>query len=152
MSVNYELRLATPDDAAALQQACWPERSVDGVRELLERAEGLAKHRRGLGIVATNGYRVLGYGQLTIWPRTCEISDLIVTADVRSQGIGTAIICDLVERARLWPMQQIEIGVARNNPRAHALYRRLGFKENRTIQLDLGAGPEPVTYLVMQLK
>jgi ribosomal protein S18 acetylase RimI-like enzyme len=152
MSVNYELRPATPDDATALQQACWPERSVDGVRELLERAEGLAKHRRGLGIVAISDYRVLGYGQLTIWPRTSEISDLIVAADVRGQGIGTAIICDLVDRARMWPMQQVEIGVAMNNPRAHALYRRLGFIENRTIQLDLGTGPEPVTYLVMQLK
>jgi ribosomal protein S18 acetylase RimI-like enzyme len=151
MSVNYELRPATPFDAAALQESCWPERSVEAVRELLERAEGLSKHRRGLGIIAINDYRALGYGQLTIWPRTCEISDLIVAADARSQGIGTAIIRDLVDRARHWPMSQVEIGVAINNPRAHALYRRLGFKENRTVQLDLGTGPEPVTYLVMQL-
>jgi GNAT superfamily N-acetyltransferase len=108
MSVNYELRPATPNDAAALQQACWPERSVDGVRELLERAEGLAKHRRGLGIIATNDYSTLGYAQLTIWPRTCEISDLIVAADMRSQGIGTALICDLVERARQWPSARFQ--------------------------------------------
>ena len=152
MSVNYQLRPTSPADAALLQESCWPERSVDAVRELLERAEGLSKHKRGLGLIAITGYRALGYGQLTIWPRTCEISDLIVAADVRNQGIGTAIICDLIERARLWPMSQVEIGVAMNNPRAHALYLRLGFKDNRTVNLDLGMGPEPVMYLVMQLK
>jgi len=151
MSVNFSLRPATPADAGALQQSCWPDRSVDVIAELLQRADGIARRGRGQGIVAEIGYTVIGYAQLTIWPRTGEISDLIVAADWRGQGIGSAMIQHLVERARCWAAPRVEIGVAMTNPRALALYRNLGFKDDRLINLDLGSGPEAVTYLVMPL-
>ena len=151
MSVNFVLRPATPADADALQQSCWPDRSVEIIAELLQRVDGIARRGRGLGIVAEIGYSVIGYAQLTIWPRTGEISDLIVAAEWRSQGIGSAMILHLIEKAHSWAAPCVEIGVAMNNPRALALYRQLGFKEDRLINLDLGSGPEAVTYLVMSL-
>jgi ribosomal protein S18 acetylase RimI-like enzyme len=101
--------------------------------------------------VACNDYRILGYGQLTIWPRTTEISDLIIAPDYRGSGIGTAIIGGLVDKVRSLHLPHVEIGVALSNPRALALYQRLGFKQDRIINLDIGHGSEPVMYLIMQL-
>ncbi|MCC7445947.1 MAG: GNAT family N-acetyltransferase [Anaerolineae bacterium] len=152
MSITYQLRPVSPRDAEALQETCWQNWSIEAVKDLLERVEGISKRSRGLGIVAYNDHTLLGYGQLTIWPRTTEISDLIVSAPYRSNGIGTAIICHLINKVRAWHLPQVEIGVAMSNPRAHELYLRLGFQQDRIINLDLGSGPEPVVYLTMNLE
>src|SRR5258708_5764757 len=155
MSLNLELRSATLADTEALQESVWPERTVTAVRELLERAEDLEQRERGQGLVAVStlpGARVVAFGLLTLWPRTCEISDLAVAADVRRQGIGTTMILALVEHARTLNMPSVEIGAAQSNPRALRLYRRLGFQDNRTIDMDLGNGLEPVTYLTIKLR
>ncbi len=151
MDVNFQLRPATLRDATDLQQALWPKWSVEAVKELIQRVDGITRRGRGLGIVAVSEYGILGYGQLTVWPRTAEISDLIVTPGCRNNGIGTAIIQHLIEKVRSWHLNDVEIGVAMSNPRALALYRRLGFVDHRVINLDLGRGPEPVIYLVMSL-
>jgi ribosomal protein S18 acetylase RimI-like enzyme len=151
MNANYRLRQVTLNDAAQLQESCWPNWSIEAVRDLLQRVEGISRRNRGLGIVAYNEADILGYGQLTVWPRTTEISDLIVTPGYRSHGIGTAIILHLIDKVRAWHLPQVEIGVALNNPRALALYQRLGFQEDRIINLDLGHGVEPVMYLTMSV-
>jgi ribosomal protein S18 acetylase RimI-like enzyme len=154
-SVNYQFRTATMRDAVTLQESCWPDKSLDAVRVLVQRVEILSRRGRGFGIVAESGRaidrRIIGYAQLTIWPRVAEISDLIVAPAFRDMGIGTALIHYLIEKARIWPMSHVEIGVARSNPRAYALYQRLGFNEDRTITLDIGGGPEEVTYLKLPL-
>jgi ribosomal protein S18 acetylase RimI-like enzyme len=153
--ITYEMRSVTARDAVALQESCWPDKSLPAVKELLQRVDGLARHGRGFGVVAEIGRgmnrQLIGYAQLTVWPRVGEISDLIVTPAFRDQGVGTALIHYLIEKARIWPMSYVEIGVARSNPRAYALYRRIGFNDNRTITLDVGSGPEEVTYLTMPL-
>lgn len=151
MAVNYQLRPVMVQDAEQLQQACWPNWSTEAVKELLWRAEDIARRERGIGLVAYAEAGILGYGQLTMWPRAAEISDLLIAATYRNKGIGTAIICALVDNARSWGLPEVEIGSALSNPRALALYRRLGFKDNRILNLDLGNGPEPVMYLTMQL-
>ncbi len=151
VDATYQLRRSLPRDAAELQAACWPEWPLDSVRELLVRAETIAGHGRGLGVVASKGHQILGYGQLTLWPRAAEISDLIVTPAYRGNGVGTAIILYLIDQARAWHLSCVEIGAALANPRAMALYQRLGFTEDRIIDLDLGSGLEPVMYLSMRL-
>src|SRR5260221_1229825 len=154
MSLNIELRSATLADTGALQESVWPERSFTTVRELLERAEELERRGRGQGLVAVStspGARVVAFGLLTLWPRTCEISDLAVAADLRRQGIGTTMILTLIEHARMLNMSSVEIGAAQSNPHALRLYRRLGFQDNRTIDMDLGNGLEPVLYLSLVL-
>ena len=151
MNVNFQVRPVTARDAAALQETCWPEKSLDAIRELIQRAEGMARRGRGLGIVADVNSSISGYAQLTIWPRVAEISDLIVTEHLREQGIGSALIRYLIEEARQVGMKQIEIGVALTNRRAYRLYQRLGFGDDRLVNLDLGHGPEAVMYLVMEL-
>ncbi len=151
MSANYQLRPVLPRDAADLQSTCWPDRSLEAIKDLLQRVDGISRRNRGCGVVAYNDRGILGYGQLTVWPRTTEISDLIVTPESRNNGIGSAIIHYLLDKVRTLPVSQVEIGVALSNPRALALYQRLGFKQDRVINLDLGQGVEPVMYLTMHL-
>jgi ribosomal protein S18 acetylase RimI-like enzyme len=138
-------------DAGHLQQMCWPDRSLDSISELLARAERLVQARRGMGVVGLYDNAACAYGMLTLWPRTAEISDLIVNACYRSQGIGSQIIAYLTEAARSFHIQVLEIGVALSNPRALALYRRLGFADHHTVNIDLGHGLEPVLYLYKAL-
>lgn len=138
-------------DAAVLQRTCWPDRTLVGIIEFLQRAEKNRTKERGLGVVSVMDAHICGFGMLTLWPRTAEISDLVVSSDYRGHGIGTAIIGHLTTRARELNAQVLEIGVALSNDRALDLYRRLGFHDHHTLHIDLGNGPEPVLYLEKSL-
>jgi ribosomal protein S18 acetylase RimI-like enzyme len=146
------VRPARLADAASLNTMCWPERSHESVFELLRRTQKLAQNERGLGVVAVWDGAPCGFGMLTLWPRAAEISDLIVNSRYRSHGVGSLIIDYLTNAALDLRVQVLEIGVALSNPRALALYRRLGFIDGRTIELDLGNDPEPVLYLYKHLR
>ncbi len=145
------IRPVRTEDAPHLRRTCWPEHPQSEVAVLLQRAEKLRKKRRGLGVVAIREGVIYGFGMLTLWPRAAEISDLVVNARFRGQGVGTAIIQFLTDAARDLNASIVEIGVALSNTRALRLYRRLGFRDHRTIQVDLGQGPEPVLYLEKEL-
>jgi ribosomal protein S18 acetylase RimI-like enzyme len=94
----------------------------------------------------------VAYGQLTLWPRCAEVSDLVVAARYRSQGYGTALVQYLVREAARLGAGCVEIGAAKSNPRAVALYHRLGFEDNRVVMMSLGAdGREPVIYMTLYL-
>ncbi|HEX2907984.1 MAG TPA: GNAT family N-acetyltransferase [Phototrophicaceae bacterium] len=138
-------------DTVMLQRMCWPERLYEDITEMLRRAQKLAQTRRGLGVVAESSGTLCGFGLLTLWPRAAEISDLFVNANYRSQGVGSQIIAYLTQAARELKVKTLEIGVALSNPRAELLYRRLNFMDGRTIELNLGDGPEPVLYLYKNL-
>ncbi len=111
-------------------------------------AEGRA---RLWGLVAEANGEIVGFGQLTRWGWRGEICNLIVRENWRGKGIGTALIRQLIEIARQLGLREVEIGGAEANPRALALYRRLGFEDERRVLLDLGEGNEPVIYLLMRL-
>lgn len=140
------------EDIHPLCQCCWPDRPYAQVQRLVGRALRLADHRYGRGIVACDGDAVIGYGQFTHWPRAAEISDLIVCAAWRSRGIGTALIQTLVQYALAQDVTHIEIGVALENTRAMALYRALGFVDQRTVILDLNGVRTPVLYLELAVE
>jgi ribosomal protein S18 acetylase RimI-like enzyme len=56
------------------------------------------------------------------------ISQLGVKEELRGCGIGTAIIQHQIELARSMGLRKCTLDVAMTNPRAQALYERLGFK------------------------
>ena len=125
---SVEIRPVTAQDAVDLQPHCAGSSvPVQASREMLERTEKLSRTQRGLGVVAERGHIACGFGMLTTWPGTAEISDLIVTEPYRNHGIGSRIIGALTEAAREIGVVQLEIGAALSNPRAMALYQRLGF-------------------------
>jgi len=141
-------------DVEELHRVCWQDRSQSAVHRLIARTQQFAVQGRGLGVVvmtAPGSDKLLGYGQLTAWPRCGEISDLYVDDRYRSRGIGTAMIQYLVRTSRQMLLPAVEIGVALSNPRALALYRRLGFTDDRTVQVDLGSGTESVRYLMLDV-
>jgi len=152
LSLRTLIRPAHLSDALSLHKMCWPDRPLKNVRKLLERTQKLACYHRGLGVVAVRDSVLCGFGMLTLWPRAAEISDLIVNPGYRDQGIGSMIIAHLTEAASNLHAQMIEIGVALSNPRALALYRRLGFTDHHTVEVDLGNGPEIVLYLTKSLE
>ena len=138
-------------DTLNLHKMCWPDRPLHSINKLLERTQKLAFCRRGLGVVAVRDSVLCGFGMLTLWPRAAEISDLIVNPGFRGQGVGSMIITHLTETARNLHAQIVEIGVALSNPGALALYRRLGFTDDHTVDVDLGNGLEIVLYLTKKL-
>lgn len=149
---QWRLRPALPTDAASLHQHCMAHQDAAFIQRILRHCQQAALNQRGLGLVAVlPGEIPIGFGQLTLWPRTAEISDLIVSETWRGQGIGTAIIHKLIAAAQEMDTNRVEIGVALRNYRALLLYRRIGFNYGRTVDLDLGDGSEPVMYLWMAL-
>jgi ribosomal protein S18 acetylase RimI-like enzyme len=139
-------------DADVLCRTCWPHRSIRQAAVVLQQAERLAQQKRGLGMVAVVDGEACAFGLLALYPRVAEISDLIVSPVLRGRGIGTALITFLTHEARRLGATRLEIGVAQSNPRARALYQRLGFVEARAVQIDLGEGPETVWYLAKSLE
>jgi ribosomal protein S18 acetylase RimI-like enzyme len=140
-------------DAEPLHFNCWPERPLTAIYRLVLRAQRQARQNSGLGIVMTDASgAVIGYGQFTIWPRCGEISDLVVQEAYRGRGFGTTIVQYLMRAARDMHTDCVEIGAAYSNPRAIALYRRLGFQDSHTISMNLGRGEEQVLYLRLDLR
>lgn len=152
---NIYIRPVHLTDITCLHETCWPERPHSVVHQLIARAQQSARQGRGLGVVIQETRdtpdALCGYGQLTMWSRGGEISDLVVAEAYRGQGLGTAIIQYLVRAAREMHAPMVEIGAAFSNPGAMALYRRLGFQDDHTIMLNLGEGLEEVLYLRLDL-
>jgi ribosomal protein S18 acetylase RimI-like enzyme len=147
------LRPVRLSDVNSLYADCWPTRPFATIYNLVQRAIRSATDGRGLGlVVAGAGDRVQGYGQMLLWPTCAEISDLVVVESCRGRGYGTAIVQSLVRAAMRMGAEEAEIGASLNNPRAAALYRRLGFRDSHTVALNLGSGGEHVLYLRLNMR
>jgi ribosomal protein S18 acetylase RimI-like enzyme len=147
-----KIRLVRLEDNAALRADCWSHRSQIAAAERIRRILDMMNQTRGLGIVVEGEDCILAYGQIMHWRGSAEISDLIVSEKQRSLGIGTAMIQFLTRSMAKAPIQHIEIGAASSNPRALALYRRLGFVDSHKRLLNLGSGNEEIIYLRLKLK
>jgi phosphoglycolate phosphatase-like HAD superfamily hydrolase/GNAT superfamily N-acetyltransferase len=101
----------------------------------------IEQERRTLSmLVAWSGVRPVGCG-LIHWPgpRTTsvaaalagipEIYRLWVHESERERGVGSRLLCELEALARGRGLRQIGLGVGLSNPRARALYQRVGYVE-----------------------
>ncbi|WP_041822114.1 GNAT family N-acetyltransferase [Streptomyces davaonensis] len=89
-----------------------------------------------------------------------EVGGLEVAAELRSRGIGTALVRAAEKLARERQLTVVGIGVGKDNPRAAALYERLGYRP-LTDYLDryayedhdgsLRECVDPCTFLVREL-
>lgn len=152
---SYSIRPVRLTDSPQIQQHLWNNLTLEQVVERLKRVQQLTNQGRGGGIVVQypkGTPPIIAYGQLTRWTNCAEISDLIVVESFRRQGIGTLMIRYLMSMARDTGLTCAEIGVAESNPLALALYRRLGFRDEYTVQANLGAGEETVIYLRKSIK
>ncbi|MBZ0283270.1 MAG: GNAT family N-acetyltransferase [Anaerolineae bacterium] len=147
------IRPARLSDVDGLHTYCWPARAFNSIYDLVLRAERSAADQRGLAVVIAGKDNIIrGYGQVMAWPTCGEISDIVVAEACRGQGYGTAIIQTLARAAQRIGINEVEIGAAMSNPRAVALYRRLGFEDSHTMMLNLGKGKEKVLFLRLVLQ
>jgi RimJ/RimL family protein N-acetyltransferase len=77
--------------------------------------------------------KVVGWADVTVSanPRLAHRGHLGmgILQDYRNQGLGTKLLSAAIEHARKVGLEKIELGVYASNPRAHALYKKLGFVE-----------------------
>lgn len=147
-----EIRVARVEDAADLIANCWQDRDLESVQDFIRRCrKQIMKRGRGMPVVALSQDEAIGFGMLTKWGAVGEISDLIVAPELRSRGIGSAMIAYLMDEAHTLSLDTVEIGAAQDNPRARALYERLGFTYDRTVSLTIGDELEAVDYLTLNL-
>ena len=149
------IRAVHLSDVSLFHECLWQDRTVEAITTFIRRVLKFQEQGRGMGIVVmdttTLPDTIIAYGQVTQWVKCAEISDLLVHPAYRGQGFGTAMIQYLTHHSLAMKTNCVELGVAMSNQRALALYRRLGFKDSYTLQLDLGQGTEPVLYLAIDL-
>lgn len=154
-NTQFSIRPVCIGDAPILKSCLWNERSLEDVEGFIQRILTFRDNQRGIGIVVLDennaSLPIVAYGQLMQWLQCVEISDLLVHSQYRGHGIGTAMIQYLIQFVLSQHKECVELGVAESNPRALALYRRLGFCDSYILQLDLGQGNEPVIYLRLDL-
>lgn len=92
------------------QREFWKHTAHDGV-QVIEREGELA-----------------GYLDLRWHPDHADIVNIVLAPTFQGRGIGKAIITGIVAEARQRNMD-VRLQVLKVNPRAHALYRRLGFED-----------------------
>lgn len=152
-STKWHMQPVRDTHIDALRVELWARRTATRCRQLIKRINDAEERERGLGIIVREkddeSLPILAYGQVMLWTRCAEISDLVVMKAHRNRGIGTAM-CKYLTRHLLDSAKAdcVEIGAAKSNPRALSLYRRLGFKEAYTLNLKLdNKKVEPVVYL-----
>jgi len=83
---------------------------------------------------------VMGYSSFNARP-SLELHDLVVVAAFRGQGIGKSLIESVSTCARALGCCRVTLGVNEQNPKAHQLYRALGFSDcdatGKTISMQL---------------
>jgi ribosomal protein S18 acetylase RimI-like enzyme len=94
--------------------------------------------------VALDGDRVVGWCDVTPHDRPvtrhCGVLGIGVLPEWRGHGVGLRLIEATLEAARAFPLARVELVVRADNPRAIALYRKVGFevegRRQRTLLVD----------------
>lgn len=150
-----EIRDATPDDVPAIRQV--HEASIRGLgpeayddRQVDAWAAGCATADYAAGIdesesefvVAILEETVVGFGSLSHdaaeYPIEvdAEVTAVYISPSVARQGVGTAILAELEERARARGADRLVLTASRN---AVPFYRRHGYTRHRSIEHEFSA-------------
>jgi RimJ/RimL family protein N-acetyltransferase len=132
---NISFRLVQEEDRRPLHRTCYSDYNALKFRDLFNHLLRRQEQEHCFWLVITADDNIIGNGQLVIYSTSAECANLFVIPEYRGQGIGTALIELLTAVARHLNITNLEIGVSIDNPRAQALYQRLGFQEDRRIQL-----------------
>jgi len=73
--------------------------------------------------------QLLAFGIMSIGAQECHILNLCVRKDARRQGLGAAILINLLHAARQQSAGTAFLEVRRSNRVACSLYRKIGFNE-----------------------
>jgi len=121
------IRPAHQDDAAALHRHCYPEHSLDDVREYLAWCLSDARKERIVRLVAEVEGQAVGNAQLTVLGQDGEIGSLVVGQGFRRHGLARQLLRELIAEATRRGLAALEIRVSTDQPEILAFYQRLGF-------------------------
>ena len=134
--IDIRFRLAMMVDCRPLHTACFPEEPFIQFRSHFHHLLEWQKNGRCFWLVgADETDRIIASGQLVLYPHGAELANLSVIPARRGEGIGATMIGMLMAVARHLQLPSLEISVAASNTHALALYQRLGFTEDRRLQL-----------------
>ena len=125
-----------------------PEKAIAALSDDGETLLGLAGFDLGDGGVIGGGYKEIArhYGYFGgLWrgivmemftrkvtPETLQMDGITASADARGQGVGTALLEAIFEKAKTSGLKYVMLDVIDTNPRAKSLYERKGFSLLKT--------------------
>jgi ribosomal protein S18 acetylase RimI-like enzyme len=86
--------------------------------------------REGVALIAEDDGRAVGFVFCVLGERgrkTAHVTDIYLRPEARSQGIGRALLAELIEPAREAGLAHLSLEVLVDNTEARRLYERLGF-------------------------
>lgn len=124
MPMQWQVRPCTVEDVQVLREVEPPHSELAATFFEAQQAGGV------IFLTAWDGSIPVGSGVLvTGAPGSIpELKNLHVHAEFRSRGVGSAVIRAAEEQSRCGGAQLMEVGVGIDNPRARALYERLGYR------------------------
>ena len=135
---ELEFRLVQRGDIRELQETCYgnqrPARFWDHSEQMIVWQE----NGRACWLLIKHRDRLVGSGELLIYPHTAELANLFVIPAYRRRGIGTALIIILCRIARHLDITGLDLSVGEQNHLAQKLYRRLGFANWKKNELPGG--------------
>ncbi|MDQ0250139.1 RimJ/RimL family protein N-acetyltransferase [Sphingomonas kyeonggiensis] len=117
---------------AELFFAPWPpaqKRAFLDAQFALQHAHFVKTHRKGDFRLVTLGGRPVGRLYFNRTGPEWVLIDILLAAETQGGGIGTALVQWLQQAAAEAGADRLRLSVAHENPRAQALYRRLGFED-----------------------
>ena len=144
---SARVREATAGDAQFLQSLAWELAEALGDRSpqpeaVRRRFDELLEEPRARVLVAEHEGGVVGAASLWIKPdlahgdTVIEVPMLVVSENVRRQGIGKLLIQEIQSIAAAENAALIELVATRKNNSARSFYRSLGFVETEHITLE----------------
>ncbi|WHU02964.1 GNAT family N-acetyltransferase [Sphingomonas sp. NIBR02145] len=95
----------------------------------LQHAHFVKAHRKGDFRLVTRGDAPIGRFYFDRSGPEWVLIDILLAPGAQARGLGTTLVGWLQQAARDANADRLRLSVAYNNPRAQALYRRLGFED-----------------------
>lgn len=132
---TFDVRIATPDDAAALAPLLQQLGDNDPCPDTALLALELGNQRpTRVTLVAERNGDLLGTCTLHLiehiahgFARSAILEDMVVDSRARGQGIGQALIGRAVEWARGWSCYKLALSSHQDREMAHRFYAAMGF-------------------------
>jgi ribosomal-protein-alanine N-acetyltransferase len=80
-------------------------------------------------LVAERSGKIVGYAGLMCIEPISDVQTIAVVPEQEGQGIGSALLTELIRESRRRHAEDVLLEVRADNPRAQQLYRRYGFEQ-----------------------
>lgn len=147
------IRPARLSDAEALHCHCYPDATLETVRDYLAWCLRQADKGRIVRLVADVDGQAVGNVQLTAWGSVGEIGSLVVGEPFRRRGLARLLLMAAIGEARQCGLWAVDITVRSDEVELAAFYRSLGFQLELDAEKELShpRSPAPIQLLRMQL-